>query len=173
LEKKMKAFGIALVLAVTLIAPVMAHVTIETQETAAGATFKAVLRVPHGCAGEATTGIRVRMPEGFNNVKPMPKPGWELQTLSGDYAKAYVSHGAEVTKGVVEISWSGGNLPDAYYDEFVFRGTVDGEIAADTVLYFPTIQNCGQAEEAWIDVTGAVDADKPAPTVTVTPAHAH
>jgi uncharacterized protein YcnI len=169
----MKAFGIAAALAVALTVPALAHVTIETQETAAGATFKAVLRIPHGCAGEATTGIRVRMPEGFYNVKPMPKPGWELQTLSADYAKAYVSHGTEVTKGVVEIMWSAGNLPDAYYDEFVFRGTVDADIPGDTVLHFPTIQNCGDAEEAWIDVTGSDDAEKPAPIVTVTPAHAH
>jgi uncharacterized protein YcnI len=169
----MKALAIACALTVGLTSPALAHVTIETQEVAAGTTFKAVLRIPHGCAGEATTAVRVRMPEGFFNVKPMPKPGWELQTLSDNYAKAYLSHGAEVSEGVVEIMWSGGNLPDAYYDEFVFRGAVDGEIGADTILYFPTIQACGDAEEAWIDVTGAEDADKPAPKVTVVPAHAH
>src|SRR4029077_17112878 len=32
-----------------------AHVTLETREAPVGASYKAVLRVPHGCEGTATT----------------------------------------------------------------------------------------------------------------------
>ena len=42
----------------------LAHITLETQEAAAGSTYKAVLRVPHGCEGKATTAVRVQIPEG-------------------------------------------------------------------------------------------------------------
>jgi len=62
-----------------------AHITLETQEAAVGSTYKAVLRVPHGCDGKATTAVRVQIPEGVIAVKPMPKPGWTLQTKKGKY----------------------------------------------------------------------------------------
>ena len=48
-----------------------------------GAPYKAVLRVPHGCEGAATIALRVRIPEGMIAVKPMPKPGWKIDTVSG------------------------------------------------------------------------------------------
>ncbi|TIM61759.1 MAG: DUF1775 domain-containing protein, partial [Mesorhizobium sp.] len=41
----------------------LAHITLETQEAAVGSTYKAVLRVPHGCEGKATTAVRVQIPE--------------------------------------------------------------------------------------------------------------
>ena len=57
-----------------------AHITLEAGSATAGSTYKAVLRVPHGCDGKATTAIRVRIPEGVIAVKPMPHPGWQLAT---------------------------------------------------------------------------------------------
>ncbi|MBP2291876.1 DUF1775 domain-containing protein [Azospirillum rugosum] len=57
-----------------------AHVSLETREAPAGSYCKAVLRVPHGCGGAATTAVRIRLPEGVIGVKPMPKPGWKLAT---------------------------------------------------------------------------------------------
>src|SRR5690349_7299994 len=93
----------------------LAHVTLETGEAAAGSTYKAVLRVPHGCEGKATTAVRVKLPEGFIAAKPMPKAGWELKTVKGKYAKSYELWGEKVTEGVQEVDWIGGNLPDDYY----------------------------------------------------------
>lgn len=162
-----KAVTLALVIAIAIAQPAFAHISLEVAEAVPGATYKAVLRVPHGCNGKATTAIRVKLPDGTFNAKPMPKPGWELTTEDGPYAKAYSSHGAEVTSGVLEISWEGGELPDAWYDEFVFRVAIDPELAPGTVLHFPVLQNCGDEEEAWIDTTGAEDADMPAPSLTL------
>ena len=68
-----------------LIAPHLtaAHVYLETAEAPANGTYKAVLRVPHGCDGKPTIGLRVQIPEGVIAVKPMPKPGWQLEIDQG------------------------------------------------------------------------------------------
>lgn len=85
----------ALVALAADIVPAAGHVTLERAETAPG-SYKAVLRVPHGCGREATTGISVTIPEGVHSVKPQPKPGWTLATTIRPYQRAYVNHGREV-----------------------------------------------------------------------------
>jgi periplasmic copper chaperone A len=104
-------------LVLTSVASAAAHVTLEAQEANIGMPYKAVLRVPHGCEGSATVALRVRIPDGVIAVKPMPKPGWMLTTNSGKYSKTYTFfHNAKLSEGVTEITWSGGKLPDAWYD---------------------------------------------------------
>jgi uncharacterized protein YcnI len=147
-----------------LAAPAFAHSTLEVQEARLGAGYKAVLRVPHGCGTEATHTVRVQIPEGFYNVKPMPKAGWTLETVTGPYENTYMNHGTEVSEGVREIIWSGGNLPNEWYDEFVFRGTFADTLEPGT-FYFPSIQECANGEEAWIDTSGAENAEMPAPSL--------
>lgn len=151
--------------------PAFAHVTLEVPQAAVGSTYKAVLRIPHGCGTEATNTVRVQIPEGFYNVKPMPKAGWTLETVTGPYAQPYDNHGTQLTEGVTEIVWSGGDLPNEWYDEFVFRGTFAGTLEPGN-FYFPTIQQCANGEEAWIDVSGDENADMPAPSVELVPATA-
>lgn len=150
-----------------------AHVTLETQQAAVGSTYKAVLRVPHGCEGKATTAIRVKMPEGFIAVKPMPKAGWKLETVTGKYAKSYTLWGEAVTQGVTEVEWSGGSLPDEFYDEFVFRGTLTDGLAAGQTLFFLIVQECGDMAERWIEIPAAGQSDEelelPAPGLKLLP----
>jgi len=126
-----------------LASPAFAHITLETGSAPVGSSYKAVLRVPHGCDGQPTTAITVKVPEGFISAKPMPKPGWTLQITTGTYASTYKLYGAEVTSGATEISWSGGALPDNEYDEFVVRGTLADSLKPGETLYFPVLQNCG------------------------------
>lgn len=151
----------------TLSAPAFAHVSFETGTAAIGAGYKAVLRIPHGCDGQATDTITVKIPEGFFDVRPMPHAGWTLETVTGPYANAYQLHGKTLTEGVTEITWSGGELPDAFYDEFVFTGTFAPSLAAGPLL-FPTIQACADAQQVWDGESGA----NPAPRVTLTAAMA-
>jgi periplasmic copper chaperone A len=151
-----------------------AHVTLETREAPVGAPYKAVLRVPHGCDGAATIALRVRVPEGMIAVKPMPKPGWKIETVSGKYPKTHsYFHGAKLTEGVVEVSFSGGNLPDAYYDEFVFTGFIAGDLEPGTVLYFPVVQECEKGVHRWIEIPAAGkssgDYREPAPALKLQP----
>jgi uncharacterized protein YcnI len=154
--------------------PAFAHVTLETGEATVGSTYKAVLRVPHGCDGKATVALRVKIPEGFIAAKPMPKAGWELNTVKGKYAKAYTLYGEAVTEGVREIDWTGGRLPDDFYDEFVLRGTLAGDLPAGEMLYFPVVQECeGGMVERWIEIPQAGqnedDLDTPAPGIRLLP----
>src|SRR6266446_4422176 len=119
-----------------------AHVTLETREAPVGSPYKAVLRV--------------RVPEGMIAVKPMPKPGWKIETVTGKYPKTYsYFHGAKLSEGVTEVSFTGGNLPDAYYDEFVFAGFLAGDLEVGKMLYFPVVQECERGVYRWIEIPAA------------------
>jgi periplasmic copper chaperone A len=160
--------------AVAVACTASAHVTLETREAPVGAPYKAVLRVPHGCDGAATTALRVRIPEGMIAVKPMPKPGWKIDTVSGKYPKTYsFFHGAKLSEGVTEVSFSGGSLPDAYYDEFVITGFIAGDLEPGTMLYFPVVQECEKGVHRWIEIPAAGkspgDYPEPAPGLKLVP----
>jgi uncharacterized protein YcnI len=153
-----------------------AHITLETRDAPVGSPYKAVLRVAHGCSGSATTAIRVRLPEGFVDVKPMPKPGWTIDIVSGAYAKPFTSGHAKVSKGVTEVSWSGGKLPDAFYDEFVLVGTIADELQPGGTLYFKVVQECEKGVHRWIENPGAGEGGRmqsedsePAPALKLLP----
>jgi uncharacterized protein YcnI len=146
-------FGPAVVL--LCIGTAFAHVTLETRQAPAGGSYKAVLRVPHGCDGSATTAIRVRIPSGIVAVKPMPKPGWKLDITKGTYAEAATLRGAKMSEGVTELAWSGGKLPDAYYDEFVFTGSLADELEPGQTVYFPVVQECEKGIHRWIEIPTA------------------
>jgi periplasmic copper chaperone A len=149
-------------------APAVAHVTLETAEAKPGSTYKAVLRVGHGCEGSPTRAIRVRIPDGVIAVKPMPKPGWELETKIEAYAEPVAYYDQTLTEGVREIAWTGGSLPDAWYDEFVFRVRLP-EGQTGSMIYFPVVQECDTGVHRWIEIPeagrSADDYKEPAPGV--------
>jgi len=130
------------------------HITLETREAVLETSYKAVLRVPHGCQGSPTTGLQVSIPEGVVGVKPQPKAGWAVATRQGDYARSYTQHGAEFSAGVKEIVWSGGSLPDAHYDEFVFLAYLSNGLEPGTTLHFPVVQTCENGAEHWTGTGG-------------------
>jgi uncharacterized protein YcnI len=147
---------VAAALAALGASPALAHVTLETQQAAIGSTYKAVLRVPHGCKGAATIKVRVQVPEGVIAIKPMPKPGWTLETVKGKYEKAYDYYGTPTGEGVREVVWSGGKLLDEHYDEFVLRGYLTSDLKPETTLYVPVVQECeGGGVERWIEIPAA------------------
>lgn len=166
----MKAQIIAAALACISATTVFAHATLETGESAQGAAYKAVVRIGHGCDGEATLKLRVQIPEGMISVKPMPKAGWTLETVKGPYAETYDYYGSKLTEGVKEIVWTG-ELPDEYYDEFVFRGTLAATLAVGSTVYFPVVQECATKAERWIEIPAegqsAHDLESPAPSVKI------
>ncbi|MBN8995087.1 MAG: YcnI family protein [Rhizobiales bacterium] len=147
-----------------------AHITLETSEAVAGSSYKAVFRVPHGCEGSATVKITVKIPEGFIAAKPMPHAGWNLDIVKGRYAKAYDYYGSKLDQGVTEITWSGGNLPDDYYDEFILRGMLASDLPASDI-YFPVVQECEKGVDRWIEIpeAGKPEPETPAPGVKVLP----
>jgi uncharacterized protein YcnI len=148
-----------------------AHVTLENRQATVGSYYKAVFAVPHGCAGSATIRIRVQIPEGVIAVKPMPKVGWSVETTKGKYATSYELHGATISEGVREVTWSGGKLADDNYDEFVLASFLTGSLKPNTTLYFPVVQECEQGASRWIDIPqeGKSEGKSPAPGVKLMP----
>jgi len=150
-----------------------AHITLEKREATIGSSYKAVFEVPHGCAGSATVKLRVQIPEGVIGVKPMPKPGWNVEAIKGKYTADYDFHGTKLSEGVKEVVWSGGKLADDNYDEFVISTFLTGGLKPNTTLYFPTVQECEQGVSRWIDIppegSAAHESKSPAPGVKLMP----
>jgi uncharacterized protein YcnI len=161
-------------LAALVALPAAAHVTLDPNQASAATTLRAAFRIPHGCAGAATTRVTVTLPEGSLNARPMPKAGWTIRTTRRPLENPISDgHGGQITGAVAEIVWEGGPLPDAHYEEFVvmFR-TPDrpGE-----TLYLPAVQHCeGGATAAWVEIprpgTRVTDYRMPAPSLRLLPA---
>jgi len=136
----------------TLASPALAHISLERQEANVGASYKAVFRLPHGCGSSPTLKIRVRIPDGVIAVKPMPKSGWQIDTIKGKYEKPYkMFHDMTVTEGVKEVSWTG-RLPDENYDELVLSVYLTEDLQPGRTLYFPVVQECEDGVHRWIEI---------------------
>ncbi len=153
-----------------------AHVTLDTAVAPAGAAFKAVFRVGHGCeAGSATHTLVVRVPAGFAGAKPMPKPGWALTIVRGPLSVPFESNGRQITEDVVEVTWRATSreswLQDAWYDEFVLRGVTPAQAGP---LWFKVRQVCDKGQADWADVPASGTSTKglkaPAALLDVQPA---
>jgi uncharacterized protein YcnI len=130
-----------------------AHVSLEAKQSNVGAGYKAVFGVPHGCDGQPTTEVSIDIPEGVIAVKPMPKPGWTLALEKGPYARTYkFYHGETKSDGVKRVTWSGGSLPDDYFDQFVLSTFIAGELEPGTALSFPVTQKCANGEQRWSEL---------------------
>ena len=171
-----KARRFLVLAALTALAPSSAgaHITLENHQATVGAGYKAVFTVPHGCAGSPTVKVRVQIPEGVIAVKPMPKAGWSVESVTGKYAAGYEYHGAKLSDGVKEVVWSGGKLPDQNYDEFVISTFLTDGLKPNTTLYFPVVQECEQGVSRWIDIPPegadhAHEGKSPAPGVKLMP----
>ena len=154
--------------------PAAAHVYLEGKQATVGASYKAVFAVPHGCSGSPTVKIRVQVPEGVIAVKPMPKAGWSVDVVEGQYAGDYDYHGKKLSSGAKEVVWSGGKLPDQNYDEFVVSSFLTDGLKPNTMLYFPVVQECEKGVSRWIEIPAegaghSHEEKSPAPGVKLLP----
>jgi periplasmic copper chaperone A len=144
---------IATLAIITTASAVFAHIVLEDQAALAGRSYKAVLKVGHGCEGSPTTAIRVTIPAGFTGAKPMPKMGWMLDIKTAKLAVPYDNHGKMVTDDVSEITWTAASkdswLPEGYYDEFVLRG---GLPKKDGAMWFKVLQTCDKGSNDWSQI---------------------
>jgi copper(I)-binding protein len=132
-----------------------AHVILNKTDAKIGAPYKAVLVIPHGCEGSATTRLTVTIPEGMIAVKPLPKPGWKIDVVKGGYQRTYAfMHGMQVSEGVKEITWTG-RLDDGFYDEFAFAGFIADSLKDGERLAFPAVQQCEVGSASWSEVAAA------------------
>lgn len=165
----------AAALAAALAVPALAHVTLDPPHAAADSYFKLNVRVPHGCEGSATLRVRVRIPDGVIDVKPQPKAGWALSTVKTKLDPPIKdSHGRETTEVVSEIVWSG-KLLDEHYEEFGIQMKLPDK--PDTLIYFPTVQECEKGVHRWIEIPEPGkkwgDYKSPAPVLKLGPKGEH
>ncbi|NIX75499.1 DUF1775 domain-containing protein [Microvirga terricola] len=153
-----------------LASPAFAHATFETAQTTPNSTYKAVLRIGHGCKGQPTLKVRVQIPDGIIAVKPMPKAGWTLETTKAAYAKTYQLYGDALSEGITGITWTG-SLDDGHYDEFVFQARVTDAFQPGETVYIPVVQECASAKEEWTQIPAsgqdAHSLKSPAPGVKI------
>ncbi len=142
----------ALALAIPAL-PAFAHIVLETRTAAAGASYKAVFMVGHGCQGSATTGVAVQVPAGFQGAKPYPKAGWTISVQKGKLDKPYNDHGRQVSEDVTAITWTAASkeaaLQEAHFDEFVLRGKLPD---AAGPLWFKVLQTCETGSTNWNEI---------------------
>jgi len=126
-----------------------AHVVLDQRTALVGSYYRGAFRVGHGCDGSATVAITVTLPDGIRGAKPMPKPGWTIERRVEKLAKPYDSHGKTVTEDVVAITWRGGPLPDAYFDEFAVQMQLP---ATPGAIWFKVLQQCEKGEIDWATI---------------------
>lgn len=145
-----------------------AHVTLEQPTAAAGAYHKLTFKIGHGCEGSATNVVRVSIPENVSGAKPMPKAGWKIDTSIQPLSVPYKSHGKTITQDVREVSWTGGPLPDAYYDEFSIQVKLPEKAGK---VYFKVTQLCEKGRLDWVEIPADGQTAKglktPAPVLEV------
>jgi uncharacterized protein YcnI len=148
-----------------------AHVVLEQKSAPAGSMYKGTFMVGHGCAGSPTVAITVFLPEGVLGARPMAKPGWAIETVRETLATPVETHGRRITDRVATVTWRGGPLPDASYDEFVLMMQLP---TTPGVRYFRVLQNCDKGEHDWAQIPGPGqsrrDLKQPAAVLDILPA---
>ena len=137
-----------------LVAQTQAHVSMLAPENIAqGQSFKAVVVIPHGCDGSATTAVTIHMPTGIVAVKPQPKAAWRIRKTEQTYAQPYDYFGRALTSGVKSLTWHG-RLADDEYDEFVFQAYASAIPSGADKVFFKLEQQCENGTLMWTDVSG-------------------
>lgn len=154
--------------ALAVIGAAAAHVGTTPAKAPAGQTSVIGFTVGHGCEGSPTRSVAIRLPAGITSAKPRPKAGWRLSIKRGTLPQPIKDfEGNTVRTGVLEVAWSGGSLPDAWYDTFELRLGMPNK--PGRTLYFPTVQRCAKGVNRWIQipVRGQEEPEFPAPGVTL------
>ncbi len=151
---------------------VHAHAVLMPDEAMAGSYQRLAIKIGHGCKGSPTNSVTVEIPENVHLAKPMPKSGWQIKIEKEKLAAPYDSHGRLLTEDVARLTWSGGELPDEYYDEFVFHVKLPDEPGT---FYFPVKQLCAEGEQYWHQIPQHDaghqhgSSEYPAPKLELTP----
>lgn len=140
---KIAALGTILTFAFARVA--LAHVEISPDTVPGGQTKTYAVEVPSE-KEVPTTGVELAIPEGFEVTGVKAPEGWQGE-VRGD-----------------AMAWTGGEIPVAESEEFVFEGRAPeeaGEFAFDAAQTY--------ADVSMVNWDGAADSEAPAPMVTVQP----
>ncbi len=128
--------------------PSGAHVGASLDEQD-GTTVTVTFDFHHGCDGEPTTGLKVKLPDGTTAVTAQDPDGWTSTATD------------------TEIDWTGGSVPDG--DEAAFTASMTLTATDGETVSFPTIQSCPSASNDWIQIAepGGAEPENPAPTIVM------
>jgi periplasmic copper chaperone A len=169
--------SIAAVMFASTTASALAHVSVSTDTTGAGAYAFLRFDVPHGCDEAGTQTVAIRIPQdehGFTSVTPFINASWDLEVRTEEFDEPVDVHGSPVTEGISEIVYTkrGAALPPDQGDSLHLSVRLPQDAAVETI-HFPVVQSCeGGGEAAWIQVPAegedARSLEMPAPSITLT-----
>lgn len=145
-----------------------AHVTPQDPQGPAGGYFTTAFKVGHGCEGQPTTKVEIKIPDGVTSVAPQPVDGWTLSTTTRELDPPLDDHGTLITETTDTVIWDGGSLPSDQLQMFwISMKLPDGE--PGTKVFFPVIQTCGSISSDWIAIPkdGEPAPEFPAASVTL------
>ena len=160
------AAGTTIALAAPLAAS--AHVTISSNQAAAGSYPLIDFKVPTESATATTTKIEVTLPEDtpFGSVSYVPVPGWTAELITSTLSTPITTDDGTVTEAVTKVIWTaqpGSELTSAQYGVFPLSvGPVPD--TGSIVLAVDQTYSDGSVV-SWSD-TGE-DAEHPAPVLYV------
>lgn len=153
-----------------LLAPAAAHAHVTVSPTTAPADSYMVLTfaVPHGCEGEPTTELTIKMPEGVSAVTPTVTPGWRVSTTTAQPDTSAGDDNGAITGRVDTVVYTADTpLPDNL--RAAFEVSLRLPNTPDETIAFPVVQTCGEVETEWIEQADDPDAALayPAPVVAL------
>ena len=114
--KHTKTAGVVLgVVAFAAAGVASAHVIVKPSTAGIGSVTTFSMGVPSE-TDQATTAVRLMLPDGLQEVQADIVPGWQVSVKTGTDAD-----------DVTEIDWTGGNIPSGEREEFMFNAQVPAQ----------------------------------------------
>ncbi len=139
--------------------PVFAHVVVKPNQAGVGSFQTFTIGVPNE-REVATVGVRLVIPDGLEHVSPNVKPGWKITVNEEDINTEMSTEMSEHAEHkVVEIVWSGGNIPTGQRDDFLFSAKVP---ANETTLSWKAYQTYADGQVVSWELTPDMEQPKDA-----------
>lgn len=149
-----------------------AHVTVDGDDTSAGAYSLLTFSASHGCDGSPSTAFTIKMPDETFQASPTRLAGWDVEKVMTDLDEPVQdAHGNEITERVDQVVYTADEpLPDGERVAFEVVVPLPEDTAGET-LFFPTVQSCEEGETAWVETPAEgqdpEELEAPAPSIVV------
>jgi uncharacterized protein YcnI len=152
-----------------------AHVTVSSQDAAAGGFGKLTFRVPDESDTASTTKIRIQVPTDtpLASLRTQPVPGWTATLTRAPLDPPVTDDdGNKITEAISVVEFTaddGVGIGPGEFQEFSLSG---GPLPDAASLTFPVVQTYSDGSEtAWIEPTvdGQAEPEHPAPVLSLTP----
>ena len=147
------------------------HAFLEAEQTRSGATYEAIINLPHGCDGLPTDTVLVKVPENMVVLQAPEAEGWTVTGTAGKLDKPVTVNGSVVEESIVALKWTGGSIPDEDVGQVRFGGQIVDGLEPGTKLHFMVVQQCEDKAVRWIEIQkegqDMSDMEAPAPFLTI------